>query len=159
MNQYQLIPYDRGEEFFKDLFGQPFSEGSLFTANQVLYESLEGFEQEIKQQILNSPVINCDETGARVEGKNHWLHVACTPELTCYGIYPKRGSDAMDEMGILPFYTGISKHDCLYAYFKYPNFSDSLCNDHHLRELTWVIENVDRKIDLTPFRHLKLTPQ
>ncbi len=144
MNQYQLIPYDRVEEFFKDLFGQPFSEGSLFTANQVLYESLEGFEQEIKQQILNSPVINCDETGARVEGKNHWLHVACTPELTCYGIYPKRGSDAMDEMGILPFYTGISKHDCLYAYFKYPNFSDSLCNDHHLRELTWVIENLNQ---------------
>lgn len=37
MNQYQLIPYDRVEEFFKDLFGQPFSKGSLFTANQVLY--------------------------------------------------------------------------------------------------------------------------
>jgi len=86
MNQYQPIPYDRVEEFFKDLFGQPFSEGSLFTANQVLYESLEGFEQEIKRQLLNSPVINCDETGARVEGKNHWLHVASTPKLTCYGI-------------------------------------------------------------------------
>jgi len=28
MNQYQLIPYDRVEELFKDLFGQPFSEGS-----------------------------------------------------------------------------------------------------------------------------------
>jgi transposase/uncharacterized coiled-coil protein SlyX len=144
MNQYQLIPYDRVEEFFKDLFGQPFSEGSLFTANQVLYESLEGFEQETKRRILSEPVINCDETGARVEGKNHWLHVASTPELTFYGIHQKRGSDAMDEMGILPFYTGIAKHDCLYAYFKYKGCNHSLCNAHYLRELTWVIENLNQ---------------
>lgn len=141
MNQYQLLPYDRVEEFFKDLFGRPFSEGSLFTANQVLYESLAGFEQEIKQQILNSPVIDCDETGAQVEGKNHWLHVAGTPELTCFGIYSKRGSEAMDEMGILSSYTGIAKHDGLPAYFKYKGCDHSLCNAHHLRELTWVIEN------------------
>jgi transposase len=144
LNQYQLIPYDRVEEFFKDLFGQPFSEGSLFTANQVLYESLEGFEQEIKRQILDSPVINCDETGARVEGKNHWLHVASTTELTCYGIYPKRGSEAMDEMGILPHYAGIAKHDCLPPYFKYKDSINSLCNAHHLRELTWAVENLNQ---------------
>jgi transposase/uncharacterized coiled-coil protein SlyX len=141
LNQYQLIPYDRVEEFFQDLFSRPFSEGSLFTANQVLYESLAGFEQEITQQILNEPVANFDETGARVEGKIHWLHVASTPKLTFYGIHPKRGSGAMDEMGILPLYTGVAKHDGLPAYFKYKELINSLCNAHHLRELTWVIEN------------------
>jgi len=47
----------------------------------------------------------------------------------------------MDDMGILPFYTGICKHDGLKPYFKYTNCSHSLCNDHHLRELKWVIEN------------------
>ncbi len=140
-NQYQLIPFDRVEELFKDMFGQPFSEGSLFTANQVCYEALEGAEQEIKRQILNSPVINCDETGARVEGKLNWLHTASTPDLTYYGIHKKRGSDAMDEMGILPFYNGIAKHDGLPAYFKFTNCIHSLCNDHHCRELKWVIEN------------------
>jgi hypothetical protein len=141
MNQYQLIPYDRVEELFKDLFGQPFSEGSLFTANKICYGALESAEQEIKRQILNAPVINCDETGARVEGKTHWLHVAGTQELTCYSIHQKRGTGGMDDMGILPFYTGTSKHDGLKAYFKYTNCRHSLCNDHHLRELKWVIEN------------------
>jgi transposase len=47
----------------------------------------------------------------------------------------------MDELGILPFYTGIAKHDFWKAYFKYVLCGHSLCNDHHLRELTWVIEN------------------
>jgi transposase len=141
LNQYQLIPYDRVEELFFDLFGQPFSEGSLFTANQACYEALAETEQEIKQQLLDSPVIHCDETGSRVEGKTHWLHSVSTPALTCYSIHPKRGSDAMDEMGILPVYTGIAKHDGLKVYFKYTNCEHSLCNDHHLRELTWVIEN------------------
>ena len=51
-----------------DLFGRPFSEGSLFTANTICYEALESAEQEIKRQLLNSPVINCDETGARADG-------------------------------------------------------------------------------------------
>jgi transposase len=140
-NQYQLIPFERTAELFKDLFGQPFSEGTLFNANQACYEALASVEQESKQRLLSSPVIHCDETGSRVEGKLHWLHTASTPELTCYGIHPKRGSAAMDEMGILPFYTGIAKHDGLPAYFKYEGFDHSLCNAHHLRELTWVIEN------------------
>jgi transposase len=47
LNQYQLLPYNRVGEFFKDLFGQSFSEGSLFTANQDIYEALAGYEQDV----------------------------------------------------------------------------------------------------------------
>lgn len=79
-------------------------------------KALADIEQEIKQQLLNSPVIHCDETGSRVEGKTHWLHTVSTPDLTYYSIHPKRGSDAMDEMGILPFYNGIAKHDFYIIY-------------------------------------------
>jgi len=141
LNQGHFIPYDRVEEILRDLFGQSFSEGSLFAANQACYEATEGVEQIIKQQIINSPVINCDETGARVEGKTRWLHTAGNQYLTYYGIHPKRGSIAMDDLGILPFYKGIAKHDGLSSYFKYIDCLHSLCNVHHLRELVWVIEN------------------
>jgi transposase/uncharacterized coiled-coil protein SlyX len=143
LNQYQFVPYERTAELFRDLFGQSFSEGALFAANQACYEALANVEQEIKQQILNSPVINCDETGARVEGKLNWLHTVSTENLTCYDVHPKRGSDAMDAMGILPLFTGIAKHDFWKAYFKYL-CDHSLCNAHHLRELIWVIENMNQ---------------
>jgi transposase len=141
LNQYQLLPYDRAQELFKDLFGQPFSEGSRFSANQACYDALADTEQEIKQQLLNSPVIRCEETGAPLEGKTSWLHTLSTPALACYRIHQKRGSEALDERGILPFYKGIAKHDFWSAYFNYTSCDHSLGNNHHLRELSWVIEN------------------
>jgi len=140
LNQYQLLPYDRLRELFADLFGQPVSEGTLLAANQVCHEVLADTEQAIKQGLLNSPVIHCDETGSRVAGETCWLHTASTSDLTYYSIQPKRGSAAMDAMGILPVYRGTAKHDHLQAYFKYP-CAHSLCNVHHLRELTAIIEN------------------
>jgi transposase len=143
LNQYHLIPYERVTELLADVFGQPIAEGTLFAANEAVYEALECPEQEVKQQLLASPVIDVDETGARVEGKTQWLHTVSTPSLTCYSIHERRGTDAMDEMGILPFYTGIAKHDFWKPYFKY-SCVHSLCNDHHLRELTWVMENLSQ---------------
>lgn len=140
LNQYQLLPYDRLRELFADLFGQPISEGTLLTTNQACSEALAGTEQEVKQELLNSPVIHCDETGSRVAGKTYWLHTVGTSDLTYYSIQPKRGSEAMDEMGILPEYQGIAKHDFWKPYFKY-SCSHSLCNAHHLRELNAIVEN------------------
>jgi len=140
LNQYQLLPYDRIRELFADLFGQPISEGTLLATNHACSEALADTEQEIKQGLLNSPVIHCDETGSRVGGKTYWLHTVSTSDLTYYSIQPKRGSDAMDEMGILPAYKGITKHDFWKAYLKYP-CDHSLCNAHHLRELTAIVEN------------------
>jgi len=65
--------------------------------------------------------------------------------LTYYSIQPKRGSDAMDEMGILPVYKGIAKHDFWKAYLKYL-CDHSLCNAHHLRELTAIVENENQAL-------------
>lgn len=139
LNQYQLLPYDRIRELFADLFGQPISEGTLLATNQAYNEALGSTEQEIKQGLLNAPVIHCDETGTRVDGKLQWLHTISDEHRTYYSIQPKRGSAAMDEMGILPVYQGTAKHDFWKPYFKYP-CDHSLCNAHHLRELTGVIE-------------------
>lgn len=139
LNQYQLLPYERTSEIFADLFGHHLSQGTLVNTNQACYEAVEAVEQKIKELLAASPTINCDETGTNADGKKQWLHVAGTERLTCYSVHPKRGYEATYDMGILPGFTGKVVHDHWKPYFKYP-CDHSLCNAHHLRELTGAIE-------------------
>lgn len=139
LNQYQLIPYKRAVELIEDLYGFSISEGTLFNFIAATFNALEPVEAEIVAQLVDSPVVHVDETGLRIEAKRQWLHVASTKTLTHYGCHPKRGSEATDAIGILPHITGVTVHDYWRSYYKY-NCKHSLCNTHHLRELTGIDE-------------------
>lgn len=139
LNQYQLLPYERTGELFADIFGHRLSQATLVNANNTCYELLKPVEEESKKQLVNSPVVHFDETGMYINGKREWLHVASTERLTCYAVHPKRGYEATKEMCILPEFQGIAVHDFWKPYFKY-DCGHALCNAHHLRELTGVLE-------------------
>ena len=139
LNQYQLLPYERTSELFADLFGHQLSQATLVNANKVACEILEPVENEIKQQLITSPVVHFDETGLHINGKREWFHVASAERLTFYAVHAKRGCEATDEIGILPKFQGTAVHDFWRPYFKY-NCHHALCNAHHLRELTGILE-------------------
>ena len=54
---------------------------------------------------------HADETGIRVYGMLHWLHVNCTHFLTHLAWHVPRGQEAMDEIGIWPRFAGRGMHD------------------------------------------------
>ena len=139
LSQYQLLPYERTSELFFDLFGVELSQATLVNTNQSCYEILKPVAEKIKEQIIGAGVVHFDETGLYIDGKRYWLHGASTKNLTYYGAHPKRGDEATNEIGILPYFQGTAVHDFWKSYFKY-DCRHALCNAHHLRELTAIYE-------------------
>jgi transposase-like protein len=139
-NQYQLLPLERTGEVFEALYGQSLSEGTILAACQEVTEQVEPSNIAIKKHLTKQEeVVHFDETGARVEGKLHWLHSASTERLTYYAMHARRGKPAMDEIGILPDLKGRAIHDGWKSYFKYLTLH-GLCNSHHLRRLKFLEE-------------------
>jgi transposase len=136
MSQFQLIPYSRIEDYFLEQMGFNVSTGSLFNFNKEAYDALDLFDQIAKQKLIDSARINADETGININGKRVWLHTACNDKWTHFYPHHKRGSEAMNAIGILPKFKGILCHDHWKAYYQY-NCLHALCNAHHLRELEW----------------------
>ncbi|GFO73983.1 transposase, IS66 family [Bathymodiolus platifrons methanotrophic gill symbiont] len=135
LSQYQLLPYNRIQEYFADQLGMPISEGSIYNFNELAYEKLAGFETISKEHLVESPCIHADETGININGKRHWLHGTSNDQWTHFFPHAKRGTEAMNDIGILPHFHGILCHDHWKPYYKY-DCTHSLCNAHHLRELT-----------------------
>ena len=139
-NQYQMLPLERSSEVFEALYGQALSEGTILEACQEVAERVEPGNDAIKKHLTEKEeTVHFDETGARVEGKLHWLHSASTTRLTYYRMHTRRGNPAMEAMGILPNLKGRAIHDGWKSYFKYP-IQHGLCNAHHLRRLKFLEE-------------------
>ncbi|HEU4542330.1 MAG TPA: IS66 family transposase [Jiangellaceae bacterium] len=145
----QHVPVKRAVQILADLCGAGVSVG--WVADQIprAARGLTGFAQRVGQAVAAAPVVHFDETGARVAGRNRWVHVACTPLLTAYHVDDKRGGQAIDAMGVLPALRAgqTAVHDGWMPYLKdcYTDMAHALCNAHHLRELYgWAEHDPDR---------------
>ena len=135
----QLLPYARTCEVLADLLGCPLTVGTLEAAMAAGAARVAPIEAQIATALAGAPLVHADETGLRIGGQRHWLHVASTATLTHYAPHRQRGHAATDAIGILPRVAGRLLHDGWAAYRRYP-CAHGLCNAHHLRELTGVEE-------------------
>ena len=144
MSQFQLVPYNRVQDHFSDQLHIPVSEGSIFNFNKEAFELLAEFESRVKNKLAASDLAHADETGINIGGKRHWLHCVSNDSWMLYYPHEKRGTEAMNAMGILPGFKGILCHDHWKPYYKL-DCTHALCNAHHLRELTRAFEQDDQK--------------
>jgi transposase len=136
-NQHH-IPLERTAQIFEDLIGHGISEGSLLKASEELSEYVRPSIEATAELLRDAEILKADETGLRVKGKLHWLHVASADLLTHYEVHERRGKGAMDAAGILGEFKGTAVHDHWKSYFGYKNCNHALCNAHHLRELEFI---------------------
>jgi len=144
MSQFQLVPYNRIQDYFADQLHIPVSEGSIFNFNKEAFRSLADFENRVKNELAASHLAHADETGINIGGKRHWLHCVSNDSWTLYHPHEKRGMDAINDMGVLPWFKGVLCHDHWKPYYKI-DCTHALCNAHHLRELTRAWEQDDQQ--------------
>ena len=136
----QHLPVERAAECLQEAFGTAVSTGWLSSLLPTAAARLDGFLAIAREQLAAAQVAHFDETGGRVAGRLHWIHVACSDTWTLFHLDAKRGKTAMDAAGILPTFAGVAVHDGLAAYRRYEQATHGLCNAHHLRELAGMAE-------------------
>jgi transposase len=144
MSQFQLIPYNRIQDYFADQLHIPVSEGSIFNFNKEAFGLLDDFEKRAKQHLTASDLAHADETGINMGGDRRWLHCVSNEFWTLYYPHEKRGMDAIIDMDVLPGFKGVLCHDHWKPYYKL-DCTHALCNAHHLRELTRAEEQDGQK--------------
>nr|WP_040441684.1 IS66 family transposase [Ktedonobacter racemifer] len=140
----QAVPYARASQLLRELLGVQLSAGSIATFVRTCHQQLAEVETNLKAALVKTKVIHQDETGMRVGKTGWWVHVCSTDRLTHYAAHPSRGRKALDAIGIAPAFAGTSVHDGLKSYQSY-SFTQAWCNVHHLRELTFVKEELKQE--------------
>lgn len=145
LNTEQHLPLERTCDLLDEFYNHRPSEGTIVTVCAEAAQKVEKSNEAVKEHLVaHEAVGHFDETGMRVNGVLKWLHTASTSRLTYYAMHPKRGSEALNEINILPRFKGRAVHDDLASYFQYET-AHALCNAHHLRSLLFLLERYPQK--------------
>jgi len=143
----QFLSVSRTAAAIKDLFGVPVAAGTV--AGWVKRTALGIIDRVlpvIAGRIAAAPVAHFDETGMRTAARLAWLHSASTSTDVLLAVHPKRGTVAMDAIGILPQFRGFAVHDAWAPYDTYTDATHALCNAHALRELVYVTDTATGQV-------------
>ncbi|HUX58172.1 MAG TPA: transposase, partial [Bacteroidales bacterium] len=108
----QYLPFKRLQEMMNDVFSVQISEGGLhWMMNRLASKGADAYEM-IRQRVLHSQVIGTDETGVKINGKNHWFWTWQNNRATFIAPSTNRGTTT-----IIENMSGISGeavlvHDC-----------------------------------------------
>lgn len=141
----QFLAQQRAAQAMDDLFGLPVSDGTVAQVIARHAGRLDEFLTLVKALLGRAQVVNADETGLRVAGRNHWVHSTSDDLFSLISVHRRRGREGIDAHGVLNGYTGIIVHDAWRPYDCYTDAVHSLCNAHLLRELQQVIDVSDEQ--------------
>ena len=136
----QYLPFKRLQEMMNDIFAVQISEGGLhWLLNRLASKGVDAYEM-IRQRVMHSQVIGTDETGVKINGKNHWFWTWQNNRATFIAASTNRGTTT-----IIENMSGISGeavlvHDCWKAHFQTSVKEHQLCTAHLERETKYLEE-------------------
>jgi transposase len=143
LNNSCQLSFEKIRTLFNDLYGYNLNESTSISNNKIAYSNLEPTENQTKERLEESQLLNSDETGLQVSSgkERYWLHTICNSMFTYLFVSNKRGIKAHSpSISFLHTYKGWLLHDCYAFYFKFIQSRHALCCPHLLRELMAQIE-------------------
>ena len=139
LHERHHVGYERLVELCRDAFGLAISQGGVENALARLVERARPTYAAIGATVRGSPVINSDETGARVAGRTEWQWTFQTPEASYHVITASRGGDV-----IAAFLQGVEPEvwgsDLWAPQMLTRADAHQICMSHQERNLTFAIE-------------------
>jgi len=120
-------------EYMRVFFGQSLSTAGISQHIIGVSKILEPVQEGILAQLKNSKIIQADETGWRVNGKNWWLWVLGNQKWAYYTIDQSRGKDVVRKM-LGEFFLGVLVVDGWKAYL-FLECEQQSCMAHLLRKI------------------------
>ena len=131
----QHLPLERTAELLEDLVGVKVSTGWLCAVQAEAAGKLTPFLAWLKDRLSSEPVVHADETGTAVGTTKHWVHTLTTNLLTLIAVHPRRGAEALKDIGVLAGYTGTVVHDGYASYDLFELATHAQCGAHLLRHV------------------------
>ena len=137
--QEQHISYERTEATLRELHGMVISQGGIDQIMQRVGQKALQKTKAIQKKIRRSAVINSDETGCRLDGRNWYEWVFYSLSAVLHVIRDNRSEDVIRE--VMARHTAeVWGSDCLSSQMKAPTRERQLCLSHQIRNLQAVID-------------------
>ncbi len=139
LQHQQHMSYVRTQATLRDFFNVTLSEGGQACILERAGAAAHPVTETLREQVLQSPVIGSDETGARVDGRTWWQWVFVSPTAIYHVIRPSRGRDVLEAViGDAHLHTWVC--DCWAPQLKVRAERWQLCLAHQIRNLEALIE-------------------
>ena len=133
LNSDHMVPMARTADILRTISGLSLCSASVKALVAEAGILASPIVESIAELCSRSKRAGADETGGKVAGVLHWVHVFATKNLTHIAPHEKRGMEAFASIGILERFEGVLTHEGWKPY-RGLACEHSLCNAHHARE-------------------------
>lgn len=100
-----------------------------------LHKKSAAYTETVIAALMKEKVLYVDETGWKINGKQHWMHVIASDRYAYFVVTKKRGDKEEGPLKILEYYRGFLVHDHFKPYYNLKFCQHVECNAHILRYL------------------------
>lgn len=136
----QYLPFARMQEIFNTIFHINISEGGIHYLLNRFANKLTPVYELIRERVAASQVVGADETGAKVNGQQHWMWTWQTPRATYIAHSDTRGSATIEKEFPEGFAQNILVSDGWRPQLATPALQHQACLPHLLRHLNYLNE-------------------